>query len=592
MSRKNQALFLLSFVVLAAAPARAAALIEGRIASAAGGARLTGKVVAAYDTAGFLKGVAQSDSAGMYQLTVSPGAYRLLAYDPDGAYATSFYGDADSFETTPVVQVADGAPLQADFALAAGGKVAGSVGAGSSAAGGAVVEAYNLSGTRRGFTTANAAGQYTLVRPAGDYKIFAYDPDDFYAGEFHSSARAFANAALVRVTPPGTTTVAFVLDRAARVSGTVVDADTGAALSSIVVYAYTSAGALVKTTTSGADGAFTFSLGPGQYRFVAGDPSHDYAPSFYSSGRSFEHATVVTLAAGQQLAGLTMAAERGAQIRGHVPAGLTVAAYNLDGTLHSSATANANGEYVLVVAPGDYKIAVFDPTGVYAPQFRSLASEFSTASVIAILAGQTLQGIDFAPPQAGRFTGTVRDAANGQPLAGKVVSAYDAANVAVAHVATAQDGTYAIALAPGQYRLLVYDETLQYATAYAGGAASYDATIPLTVSAGQTTAADFSMRRGVRLAGTVRNESGAAIDGIEIFALDAAGNRVSASTSSAGAFTIVLLPGTYRFLATDPRHRYFAELYAGGATITIGTASPSPIAFILNPVHRRRAVRR
>lgn len=575
--------------LLTAASARGA-VVQGMVTSATG-ARLQGKIVAAYDTGGVLRGTAQTDAAGTYVLTLPNGGYRLLAYDPAGELATAFYGGAESFETTPVVQAADGAPLQASFTLARGGRITGSVAGGSTALAGAVVEAYNLSGTRRGFTVTNAAGEYSLVLPAGDYKVFAYDAAGVYAGEFHQNVRAFADASPLHVTPPEAMTVPFALERAARASGRVLDADTHAGLASMLVYAYTAEGSFAAMTTTDASGAFHFSLGPGQYRFVAADPARTYGPAFYAGGRSFAGADVVTLSAGQPRPDLNLHAERGAQIAGHVPPQLTVVAYNPDGTVHATAQAGANGAYVLVVAPGEYKLAAIDPSGGYAAQFFPRTADFLAAYVLALLGGQTLTGIDFDPPRAGRFTGTVRNFATGQALEGKTIVAYDASGTPVAQATSAADGTYTLAVAPGQYRLLAFDDTLQFATAYAGGAASYDTTVPLSVAADATVTADLAMRRGTRVNGTVLDADGLSLSGIDVFALDLAGNRVAAATTTAGAFSMVLLPGTYRFLAVDPAHRYFSKQYAGGATVTVGSFTPGPIAFLLDPVKRRRLVR-
>lgn len=576
-------------LALCAAPA-AAATVRGVVTSAAGGARLSGSVVAAYDAAGAPPASATTDASGQYFLTLPAGSYRLLAYDPEGTYATVFYGNAESFETTSFVQVVDGSPVDANFTLPRGGTLSGWVSASNAPLAGAVVEAYNLSGTRRGFTTTNASGQYSLVLPAGDYKLFAYDANDFFAGEFAVNVRAFADAALVPVDPPAATTRSFILERAARVSGTVVDAQTRAPLTGKLVYAYTAGGSLVATTATDFSGAFRFSLGPGPYRFVAGDPGRVYAPSFYGGSRSFERSDMVTVVSGEQRPGVTLAAERGAIVSGRVNAAATVvvAAYNLDGTQHTSTTSDA-GLYTLVVAPGDYKLAVLDPTGTYATQFYAGMTTFAGATELTILVGQTLTGIDFTPPRAGRFTGTILDAATLQPLGGMTIAAYDAAGVLVAHTTSASNGTYTLAITPGQFRLLVFDTRLEYATAYAAGATSYEATVPLSVEANGVQSVGFVMRHGVRVTGTVADESGAGIDGAEVFALDEAGNRVAGATTSGGAFTLVVPPGTYNFAVIDPRHRYATSWTA--TPVAVGSTPPAPLTFTMTAVTRRRAVR-
>lgn len=566
-----------------------AATVRGSV-SAGNGPPLSDAVVAAYDATGVLRGSTTTDAAGQYLLTVPADAYRLLAYDPTGTYATVFHGDAESFETTMLVQVADGSPVDAHFALPAGGTVSGSVSGLNAPVAGAVVEAYNLSGTRRGFATTDAAGGYSLVLPAGDYKFFAYDVNAFFAGEFAGNVRAFADAVTTHVNAPGSADVTFGLERAARASGTVVDAATRAPLGGQFVYAYTAAGALVASTTTDATGAFRFSLGPAPYRFVSGDPSRIYAPAFYAGSRSFERSDVVTLAAGEERPNLTLAAERGAIITGFVEAEarLDVAAYNLDGTLHALTRTDAAGRYELVVAPGDYKVAALDPTGAYATQFLGAATTFAAAEKMTLLGGQTVAGVDFHPFRAGRFAGRVRDAITLQTLGGMTVAAYDATDALVGQTKSAPDGTYLLAITPGPYRLIAFDAALDYAAAYAGNASSYEASTPLLAIVGGTGIVDFAMTRGVRVTGVVRRENGDGIDAVEVFALDAAGNRVAGATSMSGAFTIVVVPGTYRFTTRDPLHRFSPRSLG---PITVGSTSPAPLTFTLTSAVRRRAAR-
>jgi len=582
--RAALALFLLSFLAAAAE----AATIRGRVSSSTG-APLPGKTVAAYNANGVEEAKVETDAAGLYTLNVPASRYRLLAYDPLGAYATQFLNGAESFESSELVQVTDSAAFTADFTLRDGALLTGVVLSANGPVAGAVVEAYNPSGTRRGSTIANAAGEYSLVVPAGDYKLFAYDATGFFAGEFHSDARAFDDAAMVHVTPPAPVNLPFSLERAARVSGRISDAATGVRLDTLSVYAYTAAGAFVAQTVSDAAGVFRFSLGPGQYRFVAADPALLYARSFFGGSRSFERADVVTLTAGQERSDLNLAAERGAVVSGRALAdeGATVIAYNLDGTIHATA-AMADQAYRLVLAPGEYKIALVNPLTRSAPQFYRDAKTFAGATPIRVLGGELLTGIDLRQLAAGHFTGTVIDAVTQATLSGMTVAAYDITGVLAAQTTTATGGAFTLDVAPGSYRLLVYDTRLEYATGYSNGATTFETTTPLTIEPGDFSPVDLRMRRGTRVTGTVR-ANGAPVDGAEVFALDAAGNHVAGATTSNGAFTIVVVPGTYRFTVTDPRSRYFP--LANPVTVAVGTASPAPLAFTLTPAFRHRAAR-
>ena len=438
----------------------------------------------------------------------------------------------------------------------------------------------------------NALGEYSIVLPAGGFKLVAYDETGLYAAEFYVESRTFSQATPVQVTPGATrANVSFTLETAARLSGTIVDAATQAPLPGMLVYAYASTGALVTTTTTDASGAYRFSLAAGQYRFVAGDPARVYGPGFYETGRSFEQATTVTLVAGQQRGGINLALARGAVFSGHAGApNVTIAAYNLDGTLHNSAISDAAGNYTLVVAPGTYKLALLDPAGTYATQFQPGTADFFAATNYVVLGGQTLTGIDFAAVAAGRIAGTVRAAASGVPLSGMTVQAYDVMGALVAQTTTAANGTYSLAVAPGQYRVLVFDARLDYATAYAGGASSFDTTLPVMVALNAPVTVDLSMQRGIRVSGTVRNATGAPIDGADVFALDPNGNRIAATTTATnGTFTIALPAGTYTFFVSDALHRYVARHF--DTPVVVQQGNVPTLQFTLTPPSRRRAVR-
>src|SRR5687767_1005660 len=197
-----------------------AGTITGTIRSAESGLPLGSKVVAAYDTTGTLRGTATSDATGLYVLTLPAGSYRVLAYDPAGVYATMFDANAESFETSPVTTVGAVDTVRRDFSLVAGGTVSGSVAVtGGAPLADAVVEAYNLSGTRRGFTTANAQGLFSMVLPPGDYKILAYDPSARYGFSFFRDAVAFPEATPVTVRAAQDSGVTFRLAVAGRITG-------------------------------------------------------------------------------------------------------------------------------------------------------------------------------------------------------------------------------------------------------------------------------------------------------------------------------------------------------------------------------------
>ena len=588
MSLFPRALLACGVLICAAMTARAAT-VRGNVTEADSHAPLIGMAVAAYDTAGTLRGTATTDATGLYLLSIPSGDYRVLAYDPNGIYATTFDGNADSFETTPVRTVGSGG-AEIHFGMVKGGRVTGAVArANGIPPTGAVVEAYNLSGTRRGFTSADASGSYSLVLPPGTYKLVAYDIVGTYAAIFYRQARTFDEATPVQVTASKETeNIFFTLELAARVTGKAIDDATDTPLASIDIYAYTPSGQQVAKTTTDAFGAFRLSLPAGQYRFVAADPKRTFAPAYYNGSRSFDRADVMTLVEGEQRANVDIALVRGVLVSGRVSApNVTVGAFTLDGALHSSATSGAGGQYALVVAPGEYKIGAFDSSLTYATRFYPDTADFRFAERLWML-GNT-GGINLTLPRGGRITGTVRRP-NGQPFTGIIVAAYDSSGTAIAQSVSAADGKYTIVVAPGAYRVLAFDTQLTCATSYAGGATSFDTTVPRQVAADAVVAVNLDMRSGLRVGGQVLSERGAALSDIEVVALDAAGNRVGGATSRDGSFTVVVLPGTYRLFAYDPANRYYAAEHPDSVTVTEAQI-PLPITFTLETVVRRRSVR-
>lgn len=577
--------------------------ITGTVRAADTRQPLGSKVVAAYDTAGTLAGTATTDATGQYTLGLPAGQYRVLAYDPEGFYATTFDADAESFETSPVTTVTVTGSLFRDFLLKPGAVVSGVVtGPTGAPRATATVEVYNLSGTRRGFTTTDASGAYSIIVPPGTYKLVAFDANPNLTFSFFRNARAFAEATPLRVevTPPATG-VNFRLDVPARASGRVTDAATGLPLAAITIYAYTPSGALVASTITDAAGTWRLAVPAGDYRFVAADLARTYAPAFFDDSRAFERASTVGLNAGALASNLDFELERGAIVAGIVRDAngaavpdVTVAAYNLDGTLYTTATTNASGEYALVLAPGAYKLAAFDADQAYATRFLGNAPDFATAGVVGVAAGQQIGAANFVLQRGGRVTGTVRE--GNTPRAGITVAAYDAAGVLTATANTAADGTYSFVVPPGDYRIVAFDAGLTYAASYDGGANSFDETLPRSVAANATATVDINLRRGTLVRADVVDAAGNLVEGVNIFALDAAGHRVGGAVSVSGFFAMAVPAGAYKFVAIDPRGRYATTYFDRAETLAAATwvtvSDLTEFRFVLDAARlRRRGVR-
>ena len=264
------------------------------------GKALGDMTVQAYNPAGFPV-TALTDSQGRYLLVVSPGTYRLVAYDNAGNYAVHFHGGANSFETSEAINVTAGQQVMVDFRLQAGQPIRGLVRTSANVPlEGAVVAAYNLDGSRRTFVTTNADGTYTLTVPAGSYKVVAYHERSAYIPVFFRNEKLFEEATVV--TPPAGS-VDFFLTRGTRVSGVVREAPLGIPLSNISVVAYDLQGQVQYRTNTNPAGEFAFVLPTNQpFKFAVEDSGGNFQTTFFRNATSFASAaTIVANTAAPQL---------------------------------------------------------------------------------------------------------------------------------------------------------------------------------------------------------------------------------------------------------------------------------------------------
>lgn len=303
---------LLSVILFGGTPLLAqSGFIQGTVRTDQG--PFAGIVVAAYNVAGELVRTNLTTETGTYVLSLPAATYRVLAYDLQGAWATSYYNEASSFETSAEIEVAAGSSRKGiDFRLRPGvtihGSVRTSLGAPLSEM---TVSAYNMDGTRRGHQKSGADGSFVLVVPAGQYKMAAWDDTLFYAPSFYADARSFSSAATINAAS-NVFGIDFNLAQGARVSGTVSVEGTNQPLGGIDVGAYdVSTGDVVAHVTTASEGGFLLAIPPGRYKFAASDPETNYATEYYANATSFEAAASFDLAAGASRSGVdfTLTAE-------------------------------------------------------------------------------------------------------------------------------------------------------------------------------------------------------------------------------------------------------------------------------------------
>lgn len=586
----------------------AASVVKGAVQDAQTNAPLPSMIVAAYDSSGFLQANATTDTNGRYALNLSDGTYRLLAYDANGTYATTFASDAESFETTPLLSVlADVSGV--DFALRRGGTVMGTVvnvGSGGLIAG-ATVAAYNLSGTRRAFTTSNGFGAFSLVLPPGQYKIASYDNSGVFSVRFYLDQSTFDSATTVSVTGGHATVgIDFRLDVAGRLSGAVTDFDSHALLPGMSVIAFTERGVAMGTTSTDVNGRFSLSVPAGTYKIVATDERLTFATGFLGDTNSFAHDPPISVAAGEIRTDVDLALHRAGKTAGTVSGAngntlskMTVAAYNEDGTQRTTARSDTYGAYVLALPPGTFRIAAYDESLIFATQFYPQQRTFASAAPVTVASEVVIDHIDFSLDHGARVSGVITDNASGKVVQGIAVAAYDAEGDNLAIGVSGANGTYSLIVPAGTYKFVAYDTAYQYATAYTGGASTYEEAPGYTVQADISAAVDFTVSKGLRVPGSVIDARRVSISGVEIDALDLQGRHVAVTPVDGGTFSLVLLPASYKLQVIDRQKRYYdmyynsASTFGAAATVTVSTSTPpDPITFILSHRQRRHSAGR
>jgi carboxypeptidase family protein len=577
---------LILLLSLLALPAPAAT-ISGTVVQSGTNTPLPFMMVQAYDASGALKSTTTTDAAGRYSLTLPAGTYRVLAFDPAGAFATNFYSDAESFDTSAQLPLTSTQTLtNINFALVRGGFVAGNV---DSTAGvplaSITVAAYNLDGARRGFTATDAAGHYQLVLPPGTYKVAAYDDAQDYLTSFYAGQTSFVAGNSVGVTAAQTTAANFALVRASAISGMITDASTGSPIVGAAISIYSNA-AIVASANSGASGQYRVLVPAGAYRVVLFDPTGTYAPLYYPNAESFNTTAVITLAEGQTQSGVNAQLVRSGRVTGQVTdltngaalVGITVAAYNADGTTRGFTVTDGSGNFTLVLPPGSYRIAAYDTSLVYLRRFYPNEIAFASAPAWSVFASQS-STLNFSLPRGGVVTGQVTTTLSAA-LAGITVSAYDASGV-VALTSTDAAGNYRLLLEAGTYAIAAFDPAYRFATAYGSAGVSLGEIISNQ---------NFALTLGVHISGTVFDPSGLPAGGMTVAAYDSNGNQVATGlTRGDGGYDLVVQPGKYRFAAYDPLQRFSPSSLTQSYTLTLGQVSAGitlQLGFVRSARHR------
>jgi hypothetical protein len=239
---------------------------------------------------------------------------------------------------------------------------------------------------------------------------------------------------------------------------------------------------------------------PGTYRIVAWDEAGYYAPEYYRQASSFETSAEFSVTALQTIAGIDFQLVPAAHIQGHVTtpsgaplAGMTVAAYNLDGTRRAHEKTGQGGGYKLTLPPGKYKLVAWDDSGALAPQFYASKKRFSEATIVDAMGEKT--GVSFNLELGARVNGRVLIEGGTQVLRGIRIAALDIQQNGVesAFVLSGPDGRFQFTLPAGVYKFVASDDEGLYETEFARNVSTYEAAATFSLGSSPLNGLDFSL---------------------------------------------------------------------------------------------------
>jgi hypothetical protein len=583
-------------------------LVTGTVTDAGTAAALNNANVQVYNSTGVFIKSANTNSAGFFTLSGLPAASYFVRTQLSGGlnYVDELYDNIPCAPCTvttgtPVVVTAGNTRAGVDFALTPGGTITGTVTDAGTAApvNNANVQVYSSTGNFLKSSNTNGTGFFTLAGlPAASYFVkTSLSGGPNYIDEVYDNipcAPCNVTIGTPVIVTAGTTRpgVDFALAQGATITGTVTDAGTAAPLNGVNVQLYSSTGNFVKGINTNGTGFFTLAgMQAGSYfvrTSVSGglnyiDEVYDNipcAPCDVTTG------TPIVVTAGMTRSGVDFALAQGGGISGTVTdaatttplSGVTVQVIgSTGGAVLRSGTTNGSGVFTVsglqagsyfartvVLSSQNYVDEIYDN--------RIAAGTIITSGTpIAVTAGATHNGVDFALDQGGIITGTVTDAGTTALLVGISVQVLNARGLALKSVNTDGSGSFMLTGLPAGSYFVRTRDSVNYADElydnipFVVGDVTATGT-PVAVTAGATHAGvDFALAPGGTVTGTVRDAATSApLGGVPVRLLDATGAEVrSATTAGNGTFTMSgLAAGTY-YAHTDNEIGYIDVLYGG-----------------------------
>ena len=370
-------------------------------------------------------------------------------------------------------------------------------------------------------------------------------------------------------------------------------------LAGVTVQLLDTNGVVIATTTTDANGAYSFAnVPPGNYTVVQTDPAH-YTTTLDSAGTTNNQIPVTLLSGGTlnenyydaqpgTVSGSVFVDQNGDGIAQagdtNGIAGITITLQQ-GSTVIATTTTAANGAYTFAnVWPGSYTVVQTLPAGY----LNTLDSAGTTNEQIPVTltSGSTSAGNNYYDAQYASISGSVFVDVNGNGvadtgdtngLAGVTVQLLDTNGVVIATTTTDANGVYSFAnVPPGSYTVVQTDPAHYTTTLDSAGTTNNQ--IPVTLLSGGTlnNANYYDAQPGtvsgavfvdVNGDGIVEPGDTNGLAGVTVQLLDTNGVVIATTTTDAnGVYSFANVPpGSYTVVQTDPAH-YTTTLDSAGTT--------------------------
>ena len=591
----------------------------GTITDAATSAPLSGVTVEVVNAAGQVLSRTNTDASGVYASRgLATGSYFLrttntLGYINRANDGTICLPNCTSLAALTPIGVVEGVTVSGvDFALDAGGRIAGNIKDSATLANlqNVTVNIYSSTGSTLTFGVTDASGNYSSRDglPSGNYFVGTFNSVG-YINELHSGLSCAAGCNPTFGTPVAVTTgsttpgIDFLLDKGGRIGGQVTSTAGGAPISLTTVQVVNATGTTVSTGFTDASGLYISNAGllAGTY-FLRTSNSQGFVneifpdipcvgtvcPASGGTAVSVSLGTTTTvnidLAPGGRVSGSILDDTTSAPVTG-----ASVSILNSAGVTLTSGTVDPLGNYITGAGlPSDSYFARSNNTVGYINELYPnvpcpTGCSLATGTPIAVTVGTTTPGINFALGLGGRVTGHVTDQVTSAPLANVTISLSIPGSTG-GSATTDSNGAFVIAgLVPGTYYARTvnsqgYIDKLYNDIPCFNPCNVTSGTPIVIVGSGTVSGVDFALHTGGRISGTVTDAATTLpIAGVSVSLVAANGATVATGvTGLLGNYvTAGGVPTGVYYARTLSNAGYLGELFdnilcVGSCTIVAG----------------------